>query len=100
MRGFAPLDIRPFVNRHYLQEDENMSEPSKSQGSPAAQSGPAKSVDTSPAASTNSPSQANNSQAGVLGSRYLASEEEHRQFASDYGSELVITMSNAKHGRK
>jgi len=32
---------------------------------------------------------------GVLGSKYLASEEEHQQFANSYGSELVITMNNS-----
>ena len=48
------------------------------------------------ATKTNSPSPASNS---PRVSRYQASEEEHRQFAKDYPSELIITMSNAGPGK-
>ena len=48
------------------------------------------------ATKTNSPSPASNS---PRVSRYRASEEEHRQFAKDYPSELILTMSNAGPGK-
>jgi hypothetical protein len=37
---------------------------------------------------------------GVWGSKYLASEEERRKFANNYGSELVITMANSNPGKQ
>jgi hypothetical protein len=46
------------------------------------------------------PSNPGSKERGVLGSKYLASEEEHQQLKSSYGSELVITMSNANPGQQ
>jgi hypothetical protein len=53
-----------------------------------------------PTSQTQQPSKPGSKERGVLGSKYLASEEEHQQFANSYGSELVITMSNANPGKK
>jgi hypothetical protein len=49
---------------------------------------------------TEQPSKPGSKDLGVMGSRFLASEEEHLQFASNYGSELVITMGNSNPGKQ
>jgi hypothetical protein len=53
-----------------------------------------------PTSETQQPSNPGSKDQGVMGSKYLASEEERRQFASNYGSELVITMGNKNPGKK
>ena len=53
-----------------------------------------------PTSQTQQPSKPGSKERGVLGSKYLASEEEHQQLASSYGSELVITMNNANIGQQ
>ena len=56
--------------------------------------------DTSQTQTQSSQSPKSNSTQGVWGSKYLASEEERKQFASNYGSELVITMGNSNLGKE
>jgi hypothetical protein len=53
-----------------------------------------------PTSQTQQPSKPGSRDRGVLGSKYLASEEEHQQFANSYGSELVITMNNSNPGQQ
>lgn len=53
-----------------------------------------------PTSETQQPSNSRLKDRGALDSKYLASEERQEQFASNYGSELVITMSNKDPGQQ
>ena len=74
-----------------------MTQPPKSPNSPETQLAAGTSNASSQESSTSSPSQANNSEKRV--SRYRVSGEEQTRFAKLYGSDLVITMSNAGPGK-
>jgi hypothetical protein len=48
----------------------------------------------------NSQSPESNSKQGVWGSKYLASEEEHRQFANAHPGEIVFGFGTGHHPKK